>query len=79
MATAILGRELQLTREVLRLAYGVGLEADRADLLKKLRKKRKYRKVERPLRTLIGLALTLPRDESDYLAHRRAVEKLHKS
>ena len=65
MATTItIGRELQMTREVVRVAYRVGRDVDRTGLLKKLKKKRKYRKLEAGLRALAGLALT---DRAGYL------------
>ena len=56
--TITIGRELQMTREVARVAYRVGRDVDRTGLLKKLKKKRKYRKLEAGLRVLVGLALT---------------------
>lgn len=70
MATTItIGRELQMTREVVRVAYGVGRDVERTGLLKKLKKKRKYRKLEAGLRVLKGLALT---DEAGYVDLRAA-------
>jgi hypothetical protein len=67
MATTItVGRELQMTREVARVAYRVGREVDRTDLLKLLKKlkKKKYRKLGADLRVLAGLALT---DQAGYV------------
>ena len=77
MATIAVGRELQTTREVVRVAYRFGREADKVGLLEKLKKKRKYRKLERRLRVLVGLALTVPREEGGYSGlrrHRTALE-----
>jgi hypothetical protein len=64
---ATIGRE-QTTREVARIAYGIGLEAKRTGLLKKLEKKPKYHKLAAALRVLMGLALT---DQAAYLELRR--------
>jgi hypothetical protein len=66
MATVAVGRELQMMREVERIVYVAGRELERTDLLKKLKKKRKYRKLEPVLRVIVGLALTVPREEGGY-------------
>jgi hypothetical protein len=70
MAAAIgHGQDLQM-REIARVAYGVGLEAERSGLMGKLGKKRKYRKLKTRLRVLVGLALAA---EAGFLELRMAL------